>query len=376
VVKAPVEISPVRSKRELKEFIRLPWKLYAGDPNWVPPLRRMLRRLLDDRKHPYWQFSRRQLFLARVDGQTVGRIMAHVDNNHNQYHQEKMGAWGFFESINDPRVSRALFDAARDYHLAQGMEFMRGPLNPSTNYEVGMLVEGFDQPPVLMMAYNPPYYRDLAADYGFSKEKGLLAFFNTRARWHSWDLSRARRIAERGNISIRLRGRDFLEEVRLLNRIYRDCWSDNWGFVPMTDGEIVESAKGLRPLLSMVSQKMLFFLCHRGKEVGGCVVLPDFNQVQIHLNGSLGPWSLLKILWYRRKMDNLRCLMLGVPKGIRRAGFALVALDQVTRAFGEDKRFNSMEMGWTLEDNQDINRLLLHGGAEPYKRYCIYRKDL
>lgn len=106
------------------------------------------------------------------------------------------------------------------------------------------------------------------------------------------------------------------------------------------------------------------------------MVLPDFNQIQIHLNGSLGPWSLLKILWYRRKMDNLRCLMLGVPKGMRRAGFTLVALDQVTRAFWEDKRFNSMEMGWTLEDNQDINRLLLHGGSEPYKRYCIYRKDL
>jgi hypothetical protein len=128
--------------------------------------------------------------------------------------------------------------------------------------------------------------------------------------------------------------------------------------------------------LSMVSREMLFFMCHKGREVGGCVVLPDFHQIQIHLNGKLGPWSLLKVLWYRRKMDNLRCMMLGVPKGIRRAGFALVALNQIVRAFEADKRFESMEMGWTLEDNQDINRLLLHGGSQPYKRYRILRKDL
>lgn len=374
--KGPVQIRLARTKRELKAFINLPWKLYAGDPNWVPPLKRMQARLLDDHKHPYWQFSRRQLFLAEQDGQIKGRIMAHVDYNHNQYHQEKMGAWGFFESVDDPEVSAALFSAAERYHRSQGMDFMRGPLNPSTNYEVGMLVQGFDSPPVLMMTYNPAYYLDLVADYKFTGEKDLLAFFHTREDQHYWELGRARQVAERGNITVRFREKSVAEEVKLVNRIYRDCWSDNWGFVPMTDAEIVEAAKDLKPLLSMVSREMLFFLCHKGKEVGGCLVLPDFNQIQIHLNGSLGPWALLKILWYRRKMDNLRCIMLGVPKGLRRAGFALVALDQVVRAFYADKRFDSMEMGWTLEDNLDINRLLQKGGIAQYKRYRIYRKEL
>lgn len=372
-----VEISPVRDKKDLKAFIDLPWSIYAGDPNWVPPIKRMQKRLLNPAKHPYWQFSRRELFLARRSGQVVGRVMAHVDSNHNQFHHEKMGAWGFFESIEDPEVSRALFQAVEDWHRSRGSQFLRGPLNPSTNYEVAMLIEGFDMPPVLMMTYNPAYYPELVEDYGFTGEKDLFSFYSDQHKMHQWDLSLAERIAKRSEITIRLRDDKRLDDdIALLNNIYRDCWSDNWGFVPTTDREIKESARDLKMLLPMADRGYSFFLCHKGKEVGGCLVLPDFYQLQKILNGSMGPIALLRMWLKRREMTGLRCLMLGVPKGIRRAGFALVGLAQIESIFQADTQFHTFDMGWTLEDNTDVNQMLLKGGMDLYKRYRIYRKDL
>lgn len=371
-----VQIKPVRSKRDLKTFINVPWKIYAGDPNWVPPLKRMQAHLLAPQRHPYWQVAKRELFIAEQDGQAVGRIMAHIDHAHNDHHSEKMGAWGFFECINDIEVSRALFSAAEDWHRAQGAAFMRGPLNPSTNYEAAMLVDGFDSPPVLMMTYNPRYYLDLVADYGLDKEKDLLAFYGSREQWPKWDLSRAKKIAERGGITIRQRKSDILEEVKLVTKIYRECWGDNWGYIPMTEGEVAQTAKELKPLLAMVGRDWVFFLTHKGRDVAVGVVVPDFNQVIKHLNGNLGPWSLLKLLWYRRKMDNARCMMLGVPKGIRRAGFAMVAVSHILSLADSSPQYNSMELSWTLEDNVDINQMLTKGGLEQYKRYRIFRKEL
>jgi hypothetical protein len=173
---AGIEIVTVEGGSELKDFIDLPWRIYAEYPNWVPPLKKEVRRLLDPRRHPFWEFSERILFLARRGSKTVGRIAGIIDRHYNQFQSEKMGIWGFFECADDPEAAAALFSSVETWVHQKGMTFIRGPLNPSTNYELGLLIEGFNYPPALMMAYNPPYYPGLVESCGFTKEKDLLAF--------------------------------------------------------------------------------------------------------------------------------------------------------------------------------------------------------
>ncbi|HWR72214.1 MAG TPA: acyl-CoA N-acyltransferase, partial [Nitrospirota bacterium] len=173
---AGIEIIAVDGRSELKDFIDLPWRIYAEYPNWVPPLKKEVRRMLDPRRHPFWEFSERMLFLARRGSETVGRIAGIIDRNYNQFHNEKMGIWGFFECADDPEAAAALFSSVETWALRKGMIFLRGPLSPSMNYETGLLIEGFDYPPVVGMTYNPPYYLKLIESGGYTKEKDLLAF--------------------------------------------------------------------------------------------------------------------------------------------------------------------------------------------------------
>ena len=173
---ADIEIIPVEGGSELKDFIDLPWRIYGSYPNWVPPLKEEVRRMLDPGGHPFWEFSERILFLVRRGSETVGRIAGIIDRHYNQFHGEKMGIWGFFECDDDPEAAAALFSSVETWALQKGMTFMRGPLSPSTNYEVGLLIEGFAHAPVLMMTYNPPYYPGLVESCGYTKEKDLMAF--------------------------------------------------------------------------------------------------------------------------------------------------------------------------------------------------------
>ena len=171
-----LEITTVDGESELKDFIDLPWRIYAEYPNWVPTLKKEVRRMLDPHRHPFWEFSEGTLFLARRGSETVGRIMGIIDHNYNRFHNEKMGIWGFFECVDDPEAAAALFSSVEAWVRRKGMTFIRGPLSPSTNYEVGLLIEGFNYPPALMMTYTPPYYQGLVESCGFAKEKDLLAF--------------------------------------------------------------------------------------------------------------------------------------------------------------------------------------------------------
>ena len=375
---APVEVIPVTRPSEMKAFIELPWKIYAQDPNWVPPLKKEVARLLDPQVHPFWQFAEQKLFLARRGNEVVGRIAGIVDHNYNRFHDERMGIWGFFECARDGEAAAALLAAVEDWLRGQGLAFMRGPLNPSTNYEGGMLVEGYQQPPVFMMTYNPPYYPELVESCGFSKEKDLLSFWVDR-HWQPppWVERLARRINKKANIQMRpIGGRDFHTELKYVQEIYHEAWFDNWGFVPMTDAEWEEVGKYL---VRVMDPDLCFFMLDGQEPIGVGVVIPDINPLLKRLNGKVGLLGWLKYLLFRREITGLRGLIFGIRNNYRQLGLPLVAFDYLFRIVLGNKKYEKyqyIELGWNLEDNDLINQWYVDGGARVNKRFRVYRKEL
>jgi hypothetical protein len=370
-----IEIRPVRTRAHLKAFIDLAWEVYAGDPLWVPPPRSELAHLLTPGKHPFWAFSRRELFLAWRGDRPVARIAAIVDENHNSRHQERMGAWGFFECPNDPEAASALFQAAERWLTAEGMSFSRGPLNPSMNYEIGVLIQGFDTPPCLMMTYNPPYYADLVSLCGYRKEKDVLSFVAPRDMpMPPWAVELAARVAERGEFTVlHADRRHFEEQLRQLNAVYNECWSKNWGFVPMTDGEIRHSAALIK---RFVDPDLAFFVLRGGVRVGVCLLLPDINPLLRRFNGRLGLQALVKSWIYRSDITGLRGLLFGVKEEYRQMGLPFFVFNHLLTVLAGKPEYRTAELGWNLEDNAGINALYEEGGLRAQKRYRLFRKDL
>jgi hypothetical protein len=359
----------------MKAFVDLPWSVHGEESLWVPPIKRSVARLLQPGKHPFWAFSERELFLARRGKETVGRIAAIVDGNHNRYHDERMCAWGFFECRRDPEAAAALFASAEEWARRKEMRFLRGPLNPSTNYEIGLLVEGFDAPPALMMPYNPPYYPEMVFLCGHRKEKDLYAYrFDRGHEIPSWILNQAERAGRRGEFRIRrMRADRVREEMRLMQQVYRDCWSRNWGFVPMTDDEL---ALSIREIMPVFDPDFVFFLHHGEEAVGLCVIVPDVNPLLKRLNGSLGPAALVKRFLYASEITGLRGLLFGLKGAYRQSGAPYHVLGYLLEALRKGSRYDYLELGWNLEDNHAINLLYEEGGGRPAKRYRLYRKNL
>lgn len=372
---AGIEIVTVEGRSELKDFINLPWRIYAEYPNWVPPLKKEVRRMLDPHKHPFWEFSERILFLARRGSETVGRIAGIIDHNYNQFHNEKMGIWGFFECADDPEAAAALFSSVETWVRQRGMTFMRGPLSPSTNYEIGLLIEGFNYPPALMMTYNPPYYSGLVEACGFSKEKDLLAFLiDGDYRLPEWMDRLAKKIAQKKGVRIRLfRTKEEDAEFALIREIYNDSWSGNWGFVPLSDNEMKDIQKNV---MEFTDPDLTFFIYYEDQPAAICVIFPDMNPLLKRLNGRIGLLGLLKFLLYRRQIRGLRCLMFGVKEEYRQMGIPMLAFHHIYEIARKQKKYQNLEMGWTLEDNESINSLVEEAGAKRYKKYRIFRKPL
>lgn len=368
----------VEQPSQMRAFLELPWKIYRGDAFWVPPLKKELARLLDPARHPFWQFSRRVLFLVRRGPETVGRIAGIVDTNYNRFHDERMAGWGFFECVRDPEAAAALFDGVAEWGRQQGMNFLRGPLNPSTNYEAGLLVEGFEHPPVFMLPYNPPYYAKLIEQAGLRKEKDLLAF-----RWeHTWEPPRwlhdmARRIKEKSNITIRPGNfREFQKELALISQIYHEAWFDNWGFVPMTEAELQEMG---RQLARFLEPEHVFIMENDAEAVGAGIMAPDINPILRALNGRFGLLGAVKALWRRRRLTGFRGLIFGIRKKYQDLGLPLVSYDYLYNVAYRSRKFEGtryIELGWTLEDNDKINQWLLDGGLAPTRRFRLYRREL
>jgi GNAT superfamily N-acetyltransferase len=371
---AGIDIVVVEGRAALKEFIDLPWRIYASYPNWVPPLKKEVDRLLDTGKHPFWEFSERVLLLARRGSETVGRIAGIVDRNYNQCHGEKMGIWGFFECADDPEAAAALFSHVEKWVTQKGMTFLRGPLNPSMNNETGLLVVGFEYPPVVGMTYNPPYYQRLIESCGFEKEKDLLAFLiDGEYRLPEWMDRLAERTAKKKGVRIRhVDPKRMDAEFDLIREIYNDSWSGNWGFVPLTDNEMREIQKNVKPF---ADPDLVFFIYYDDEPAAVCVIFPDVNPLLKRLNGRIGLMGIFKALIYRREITGLRLLMFGIKEKYRQLGLPMLAFHHIYEVAREKKHYQDLEMGWTLEDNESINFLTEETGAKRYKTYRIFRKS-
>ncbi len=376
----PSEVSRVSERRALRAFVELPYRIYAGDPHWAPPLRSDVREILDERKNPFWKHARRRLFLARREGRVVGRVAAIADDEHNRVHSDRTGFFGFFECENDPDAARALFAAAGNAlkELLPGCDWLRGPVNPSMNEEVGALVPAESEPgiPFLMMTHNPAYYLDLFSAAGFSKEKDLVAIL---APVDDRSLGRLGRIAdgvrrrEKGELVVRpIRMDRFAEELAIVKEIYNRAWEKNWGFVPMTSEEIDAMAKKLKPLLY---PPYVLFVELKGEPVAFHLALPDYNLVLNKLGGSLFPFGWLKFLLLKGKIDRCRTMALGVLPEYRKRGFDAVLYYE---AMKEGVRIGHKwaEFSWMLEDNLDILKPLEVFGGRIYRRYRLVGRPL
>ncbi len=367
-------VSRVENKKDMRLFIDLPWEIYKDDEYWIPPLKSSVAELLDRKKHPFWKFSEGEFFLARRDGKVIGRIVALVDHNYNSYHNETSGAWGFFECFQDPEATLALFAAAEQWVREKGMNLIRGPLNPSTNYEIGMLIQGFKKTPSLMMTYNPAYYLELIYGAGYRKEKDIFSYRITRDfKVPQWIFDLSEKLFQNNDISIRCPKKWKRDDIRLLCSIYRECWSDNWGFVPTTEEEEDDLAKNL---LFLIEPQLAFFIYYGDDPAGIGLLLPDFNPLLKRFNGKLGISALVKKILYEKEIVGLRGLLFGVKDKYRQMGLPMVSVKHVIDVLTKMEKYQYAEMGWTLEDNDAINRLFTESGVHPDKRYRIYSKEL
>lgn len=373
---AEVVVTPVQSPTDRDAFIRFPYVLYAGDRNWVPPLMMERRDFLNRSKNPWFEFGQVELLLARRNGEVVGRIAGVNDPRYNEFHKTRLGFFGMFECRNDPEAARALFDAAGAWNRSQGFAEMLGPVNFSTNYECSVLVEGFEAPPVVMMAYNPRYYPALYEKSGFRKAKDLWAFELSSSVPPPAKVARvAEKIRQREGVVVRpLNLKDFAGEVRRIKDIYNSAWENNWGFVPVTDKEFDHLAKEMRP---MIVPDLIRIAEVKGEAVAFSMTIPDANIALKAANGRLThfglPTGLLRLILASRKIKRVRLITLGIKEGFRRRGLdAILYLDTLSTA--RRLGYTGGEISWTLEDNDLVNRAIESMGGRRYKTYRLYQR--
>jgi hypothetical protein len=367
-------VEEVKNQKDLMTFIRFPWEIYRGDRHWVPPL---LKDQLSkfSPTHPFRSHSEMILLLARRGEKIAGRIAGIIDHNYIEFHQEKVGFFGFFESVPDLDVAGGLLSRVADWLEERGMEKMAGPMNPSTNDECGLLIEGFDSFPCLMMPYNPPSYPSYLEGFGLRKRMDLYALLLEET---TFKLDRLDRITERlrkrePRLQVRpIDLRRFDEELKIVKEIYNQAWSKNWGFVPMTDEEINLAAKELKPLV--VSDLILFAYWEK-EPVGFSVSLPDYNEVLRHLNGKIGLLGALKFLYYSKKIRKIRVMLLGIKQAFQKKGIEGLLYIETFRN-GIHKGYHSAECSWILEENVLMQRGIEAMGGKRYKTYRIYEMSL
>jgi GNAT superfamily N-acetyltransferase len=335
-----------------------------------------VRARLSVTKNPFFRHATAQCFVATSDGRTVGRIAAIKDDAHNREHGDRVGFYGFFESVDDQRVANALFDTAAAWLRARGCDTLRGPMSPSINDECGLLVEGFQTPPTLMMPHNPPYYAALHDGHGFVKAKDLWVY-ESPATGHPERIKRitcaVQLVGERRGITLRaLDMTRFTAEVETLKGLYNAAWEKNWGFVPMTDAEIEHLAKQLKHI---VVPDLVCFAERGSKVIGFAVALPDLNEALRHNpSGRLFP-GIFRILWHARKISRLRILLLGALPEYRGTGVDALMYHWIwTKAAAREYRWG--EAGWVLEDNRRMNNAVVRLGFRRYKTFRIYDKAL
>lgn len=377
--RSDIKIKPVRTKAEIKAFIRMPDRLYANDPNWVRPLMAERLALLDRTKNPFFQHAEACYWMAYRGEKPVGRISAQIDHSHEKSVGERVGHFGMFECVNDETVARSLFDKAEHWLKEKGCSCIRGPFNLSTNGECGLLVDGFQTPPVLMMGHGLPYYPEILKNMGYRKAKDLLAYELDLLRPLPPRIARFVSSAERsGNYVLRnIDMNNYDQELRTIIDIFNDAWSENWGFVPLTEDEAKHLAKEIRPIVSPHRVRICDF---KGEPVAMFVTLPDVNAAIKEVNGKLLPfgwWTMIRRLFlsYPRRM---RTPLMGVRKSLQKtrhsAAISLLMIEK-TRQEVVQRGANWAELSWILEDNHGMRNILSEIGCEIYKTYRIYEKE-
>ncbi len=372
-----LQIIPVRGKAHMDMFMALPHAIYAQTPLWVPPIAKDEQALLTQDMHPYWEQATGQLFLALRAGRAVGRIAAIIDHNYNNFAHERCGAWGFFECHDDMEAAHALFEVVAKWHKEHGMDFMRGPLNPSTNYTCGMLVHGFELAPSIMMPWNFAYYPKFAEQWYMRKEQDLFAytFESNKVNIPSWLYEQVEATKQRNEFTQRISSKATLaEDIHTMLEIYQESWSDNWAFTPMP---IAEAKQHVHTLKSVLDPNFFVLFYHQGVPAGGMLALPDMNPLLKRLNGKIGlsaPWHL----WKSQKdlRAHYRLLLFGIKKEYRLMGLPLLVLDFMLNKLKTNPEIQSVEGSWSLEENVAINDLIEDFGGILTKRYRIYRQEL
>jgi hypothetical protein len=373
-----IQIVPLsRSSRDVLRFLKVSYGIYRDDPHWVAPLLMDLKKVFTD-ANPLFAHAVMQLWVATRSGQDVGRIAGIIDHNHNRTAKDQAAFFGFFESVDDPAVSRRLFETVFGWTRQAGLQRLLGPMNPTTNDECGLLVEGFDSPPVLMMTYNPRYYVTLLEAEGFRKAKDLLAFHMDLAKIPMDRLGRIAAKIKRRNPDLvfrAVRRKTLQADLAKLKEVYNAAWEDNWGFVPMTDAEVDFMAARLKPLL----MEGLIWLTEAGSEpVGFLLALPDYNVALKPLQGRLLTPKVLGFIPYLlgwKCPPRTRVITLGVKEKYRAKGLESAMLIEGLKV-GIAAGVRESEASWILEDNVMMCRVLEAIGGRVYKTYRIYERQV
>lgn len=368
-----MEIIQARTKSEINAFIEFPLDLYRNDSLYVPQLTMDMRTHFSY-KNPFLRHAGVNFFLALNDGRVVGRIASIINPDHIKFQKEKAGFFGFFECINDKEISDALLNRVQNELKSQGMEIMRGPMNFSTNEECGFLIEGFDASPMLMTPYNPLYYNELMTAFGMSKSKDLYAYIYNVQEKLPEKVLRVAALAERKGITVRpIDKKNFMADMKIFQDVYNSAWGNNWGFIPLTDEELFYSAGRLKPLVvpefTLIAEK-------DDEPVGFLGLIPDYNFVLKQMRGRLNPVTILKALYYSKKISGLRLLLYGIKPEYRNRGVDALLFKEGHKNIFKKGGYKHIEFSWILEDNMPVIRICEIFGAKLYKRYRIYEKAI
>ena len=368
-------VTLVTTKEERKQFLEFPYSHYENDEHWIPPLRMEQKKLIDKEKNAFYNNGNIAMFLAEQNGKVCGRIAAIEDHRFNDFHDSNIGFFGFFECIDDESVAKLLFKVATDWLAEKGYTDVLGPSNPSMMDEIGILIDGFQFDPSIMMPYHKPYYDKLIKSAGMEKEMDMFAFRVTQETVSFDRMYRAEEIVKRRYPRLRIREVDMKnieQEVETVREIFNQAWKDNWGFIPLTKEELASTANDFKMILD---PKVAHIAEIAGEPIAFSIALPDLNQALKKIDGKLFPFGIFKLLWHKRNINRIRTALMGVMPQYQGKGIdALLHKEAILN--GREVGYKSSELSWVLETNTNMIRVAERLGAKIEKTYRMYRKEL
>lgn len=368
-------VTLVTTREERKQFLEFLYSHYEGDEHWIAPLRMEQKKLIDKEKNAFYNNGNIAMFLAEQNGKVCGRIAAIEDHRFNDFHDSNIGFFGFFECIDDESVAKLLFKVATDWLAEKGYDDVLGPSNPSMMDEIGILIDGFQFDPSIMMPYHKPYYDKLIKSAGLEKEMDMFAFRVTQETVSFDRMYRAEEVVKRRYPRLRIREVDLKnieEEVETVRKIFNEAWKDNWGFIPLTKEELAATANDFKMILD---PKVAHIAEIGGEPIAFSIALPDLNQVLKLMDGKLFPFGIFKLLWHKRNINRIRTALMGVMPQYQGKGIdALLHKEAILN--GREVGYKSSELSWVLETNTNMIRVAERLGAKIEKTYRMYRKEL